>query len=44
MVECSVVSKDNVSSTSNSESVALMLSIPATRDKVGVNYVSKVES
>lgn len=43
MVECSVVSKDNVSSTSNSESVALMLSIPVARDKVGVNYVSKVE-
>lgn len=44
MVECSVVTKDTVSSASNSESVALMLSIPASRDKVGVKYVQRVES
>lgn len=44
MVECGVVTKDTVSSASNSESVALMLSIPASRDKVGVKYVQRVES
>ena len=44
MVECSVTSKDNISGNSNTESVVLMLSIPLSRDRVGVNYVSKVES
>lgn len=44
MVECGVTSKDNISGNSNTESVVLMLSIPLSRDKVGVNYVSKVES
>ena len=44
MVECNVVSKDNVSNLSNTESVALLLSVEPNTAGIGVKYVAKLES